>query len=53
MGIFHKHSGELVKEFIVETAIMTYNWRVTVLYCKKCKTFYCDKVKTYDKPSIG
>lgn len=49
MKMFHKHAGSPVKEFIIETAIMTYNWRVTISFCNKCKKFYCEQVKTNDK----
>lgn len=41
----HKHTNELVKEFVVETTYMTYNWRISVLYCSECGEYYCQKIK--------
>ena len=50
MGLFKKkHNWEPVKEFIVETAINTWNWRVTVEYCSKTRIFRATQQKTNDK----
>lgn len=43
--LFHKHEGQVVFEKEVETAYMTYNYRVTVLFCDECKEFYLNVIK--------